>query len=208
VAHAAGRDPFELRIDLLQPGDVLELGSQQIDRGRMIRVLETAREKCGWKKPFAGARKEGRLWGRGLALNIYHAGSYMAQVAEVSVAPDLSDIRVHRMYCVFDCGLPINPAGLEGQVESGITWGLSATLHGKVDFRKGQAQQSSYSDFRVMHMEEMPVVETHIVASTARPGGFGEHPVPPVAPAVANAIFAATGKRMRRLPITAESLNA
>ena len=191
-----------MRIDLLKPGDVLTLGEQRIDRGRMIRVLEAIREKSGWVKPMALSGSRDRLWGRGLAMNIYHAGSYMAQVAEVSVARDLSDIRVHRIVCVFDCGLPINPLGLEGQVESGITWGLSATLHGKIDFRNGRVEQGTYSDFRVMRMNEMPSIDTYILPSNARPGGFGEHPVPPVAPAVANAIFAATGKRVRRLPIT------
>jgi isoquinoline 1-oxidoreductase subunit beta len=125
----------------------------------------------------------------------------MAQVAEVSFASDLSDLRIHRMVRVFDCGLAINPAGLEGQVESGITWGLSATLHSKIDFRHGTVQQSGYHDFRVVRMHEMPVIETYIVPSNAPPGGFGEHAVPHVAPAVANAIFAATGKRVRRLPI-------
>ncbi|HLN97419.1 MAG TPA: molybdopterin cofactor-binding domain-containing protein [Pyrinomonadaceae bacterium] len=204
IAHAAGRDPVQLRIDLLQPGDVLALGEQKIDRRRMIRVLEIMREKSGWTKPLTDVA--GRRRGRGMALNIYHAGSYMAQAAEVSVARDFSDIRVERIVCVFDCGLPINPAGLEGQVESGITWGLSATLHGKIDFRNGMAQQGTYSDFRVMRMNEMPLVETYIIPSNARPGGFGEHPVPPVAPAVANAVFAATGKRIRRLPIRADDL--
>jgi isoquinoline 1-oxidoreductase beta subunit len=92
------------------------------------------------------------------------------------------------------------------QVESGITWGLSATLHGKIDFRNGSVQQSTYSDFRVMRMNEMPAIETHILPSKAPPGGFGEHPVPPVAPAVANAIFAATGKRIRTLPISVGNL--
>ena len=131
--------------------------------------------------------------GRGLAINAYHAGSYMAQVAEVSVARDHSDLRVHRIVCVFDCGLAINPAGLEGQVESGITWGLSAALHGRIDFKNGCAQQSGYHDFRVVRMNEMPAIEMHIAPSGARPGGFGEHAVPHVAPALANAIFAATG---------------
>ena len=123
----------------------------------------------------------------------------------MSVAKDLSDLRVERIYCVVDCGLPINPLGIEGQIESGITWGLSATLHGKIDFRSGSAQQTTYSDFRVMRMNEMPAIETYIVPSSAPPGGFGEHPVPP---AVANAIFAATGKRLRRLPLTASSLTS
>jgi len=126
---------------------------------------------------------------------------------DVSVARNLSDLRVHPIVCVFDCGLPINPSRLEGQVESGITWGLSATLHGKIDFRNGRVAQGTYSDFRVIRMNEMPVVETHIVPSKAPPGGFGEHPVPPVAGAVANAVFAATGKRVRRLPITPAKLS-
>jgi isoquinoline 1-oxidoreductase beta subunit len=206
IAHALGRDPLQLRIDLLKPGDVLTLGEQRIDRGRMIRVLEAIREKSGWLKSPTHSDNRDLLWGRGLAVNIYQAESYMAQVAEVSVTRDLSNIRVHRIVCVFDCGLPINPLGLEGQVESGITWGLSATLHGKIDFRNGSAQQGTYSDFRVMRMNEMPAIETYILPSNAPPGGFGEHPVPPVAPAVANAVFAATGKRIRKLPIRAGDL--
>jgi isoquinoline 1-oxidoreductase subunit beta len=206
VAHAMGKDPLQFRIDLLHPGDVLKLGEQNIGRARMIHVLEAVREKSGWAKPMLAAR--GRLVGRGVAINIYHADSYMAQVAEVSVARDLSDLRVERVTCVFDCGFPINPEGLEGQVESGITWGLSATLHGKIDFRQGQAVQQTYSDFAVMRMDEMPAIETHILPSTAPPGGFGEHPVPPVAPAISNALFAATGKRVRKLPITPVELKA
>jgi isoquinoline 1-oxidoreductase beta subunit len=133
---------------------------------------------------------------------MYFGESYLAEVAEVSVARDLSDLRVHRIVCVVDCGLAINPSGLEGQVESGITWGLSAALHGKIDFKEGRAVQGTYSDYRVMRMSEMPSIETHILPSNGMPSGFGEHPVPPVAPAVANAVFAATGKRFRKLPIT------
>ncbi len=207
IAHFLGKDPLQLRIDLLQPGDILDLGDQKIDRRRMIRVLEAVREKSGWSNPLA-RDAQNRRWGRGLAINIYHAGSYIAQVAEVSVARDLSDLRVHRIVCVVDCGLAINPAGLEGQAESGITWGLSATLHGKIDFRGGRAVQGTYGDFRVMRMNEMPVIETHILPSDARPGGFGEHPVPPVAPAVANAVCAAVGKRVRKLPITPAELSS
>ena len=206
IAHASGQDPLQFRIALLQPGGVLTLGRQKIDRTRMIRVLEVLRDKSGWKKPLA--KSDNRLWGRGVALNIYHAGSYVAQVAEVSAARDFSDFRVHRICCAVDCGFVINPTGLEGQVESGITWGLSATLHGKIDFRAGRVQQGTYKDFRVMRMNEMPNIETYVVPSTERPEGFGEHPVPPVAPAVANALFAATGKRIRSLPITVEKLKA
>jgi isoquinoline 1-oxidoreductase subunit beta len=206
VSHALGKDPLQFRIDLLHPGDVLKLGEQEIDRTRMIRVLESVREKSGWAKAIRASGN--RLHGRGVAINIYHADSYLAQVAEVSVARDLTDLRVERITCVFDCGFPINPEGLEGQVESGITWGLSAALHGKIDFREGQAVQETYSDFGVMRMNEMPAIETHILPSTAPPGGFGEHPVPPVAPAVANALFAATGKRVRKLPITPAEIQA
>ena len=204
AAHALGQDPFDLRLALLAPGDTIKLESQEIDRGRMIRVLEETRERCGWNKPWAGT--DGRRRGRGLAINIYDTDSYMAQVAEVSVARDLSDFRVDRIVCVFDCGRPLNPAGLEGQVESGIAWGLSAVLHGKINFRDGRAVESGYHDFRVIRMNEMPVIETHILPSTASFGGFGEHPVAPVAPAVANALFAATGKRIRKLPITPADL--
>jgi len=199
VTQANGRDPLEARLELLRPGNVLVLGSQHIDRARMIRVLELMREKVHWSRPVAA--KGDRLVGRGLATNIYAGESYMAQVAEVSVARDLSDLRVERIVCVFDCGFPINRDGLEGQVESAIAWGLSATLHGKIDFRHGRAVQGTYSDFRVIRMNEMPTLETHIVPSEAAPGGFGEHAVPLVAPAVANALFAATGRRVRRLPI-------
>jgi len=165
----------------------------------MIRVLETARERFAWEQAFS---VPGRLAGKGMALNIYAADSYMVQIAEVSVSADGGDLKIHRMACAFDCGLAINPAGLQGQVESGITWGLSATLHGKIDFRNGTAQQSGYHDFRVIRMNEMPSIETYIVPSEAPPGGFGEHPVAPVAPAVANAIFAATGQRLRELPLS------
>jgi isoquinoline 1-oxidoreductase beta subunit len=118
------------------------------------------------------------------------------------VARDGSDLRVDRIHCVVDCGLAINPAGLEGQVESGITWGLSAALHGRIDFRNGGAVQTGFHDFRVLRMNEMPAVETHLVPTDNPPGGFGEHAVPPVAPAVANALFAALGKRVRDLPLS------
>jgi isoquinoline 1-oxidoreductase beta subunit len=206
IAHATGKDPLQLRIDLLQPGDVLKLGDQRIDRGRMIRVLQLARDKTGWPGHPAGSGD--RLRGLGVALNSYFGESYVAQVAEVSVARDFGDLRVHRIACFVDCGLVINPAGLEGQVESGITWGLSATLHGKIDFRDGGARQETYADFEVMRLDEMPAVETHLVPGQDPPSGFGEHAVPPVAPAVANALFAATGKRVRRLPITPARLRA
>jgi isoquinoline 1-oxidoreductase subunit beta len=206
IAHAARKDPLQQRLDLLQPGDVLELGDQRIDRGRMIKVLEIARDRSGWATPLS--HTQDRFRGRGVAVNSYFGESYVAEVAEVAVARDFSELRVKRVVCIVDCGLAINPAGLEGQIESGITWGLSAALHGKIDFVDGGARQEGYNNFTVMRMDGMPAIETLIVPSQAPPSGFGEHAVPPVAPAVANAVFAATGKRLRRLPLTPARLRA
>jgi isoquinoline 1-oxidoreductase beta subunit len=199
MAHAAGQDPLEFRLGLLQPGDILKVGNQKIDRSRLIRVLQGAAEQSGWKHPL---RPSGdRRWGRGIACNVYAEECYIAQVAEVSVGREFHDVRVHRIVCAVDCGLVVNPLGLEGQAESGIIWGLSATLSGEIDFKQGSPVQSSFTDFQVVRMDEAPAIETHIVASDHPPGGFGETAVAPVAPAVVNAIFSATGKRIRRLPV-------
>jgi isoquinoline 1-oxidoreductase beta subunit len=210
LAAAAGQDPLEFRLRLLAPGDVVQVGDAKIDRSRLIKVLQVAAERASWGTPLpqAASQKDDRQWGRGIACNVYDSDCFMAQVAEVSVGRQSRDIRVHRIICAADCGLVVNPAGLQGQAESGIIWGLSATLHGKIDFRHGGAVQQSFTDFEVIRMHESPEIETHIVASDHPPGGFGETAVPAVAPAVANAIFAATGKRVRRLPITAEKLKA
>jgi isoquinoline 1-oxidoreductase subunit beta len=206
MAHAARKDPLEFRLNLLRPGDVLKVGTAKIDRSRLIRVLQLAAEKSEWQRPLKASDK--RMHGRGIACNVYDEDCYIAQVAEVSIGRESHDIRVHRIVCAVDCGLAVNPSGLEGQAESGIIWGLSATLHGGMDFKNGQPVQESFSDFEVIRMNESPVIETHIVPSELPPGGFGETAVPPVAPAVANAIFAASGKRVRRLPITPEKLKA
>jgi len=206
MAHAARRDPLAFRMMLLEPGDILRIGDAKIDRSRLSRVLQTVAEKSNWSKPFPD--DSDRQWGRGIACNVYDSDSFMAQVAEVSVGRKSRDIRVHRIICATDCGLVINPSGLAGQAESGVIWGLSATLHGKIDFKNGAAVQQNFTDFEVIRMHESPEIETHIIASDHPPGGFGETAVPCVAPAVANAIFAATGKRVRRLPITSEKLRA
>jgi isoquinoline 1-oxidoreductase subunit beta len=204
IAHTTGSDPLELRLRLLEPGDVLDLKIAKIDRARLIAVLRLAAAKSGWSS--APREEGGRLWGRGIACNVYSEDCYLAQVAEVSVSKDLNDIRVHRMISAVDCGLVLNPLGIEGQTESAIAWGLSAAMGGKINFRNAQAQEHSFADFKVLRMDQAPRVETYLLQGSEMPGGFGETAVPTVAPAIANAVFAATGKRVRRLPITAEKL--
>lgn len=204
IARHLGTDPIEFRLTLLQHGQELVLGEQKIERGRLAGVLELARAKSGWgSKP---KKLAGRSFGRGLACNVYDAETYMAQVAEVSVGPQ-GDVKVHRIVCAVDLGQPINPLGIEGQVESGIIWGLTSTLKSTMKFKNGAAQGSTFGDYELLRMDETPEIETHIVASNLAPCGLGEQPVPLVAPAVANAIFAATTKRVRRLPITPADLS-
>ncbi len=186
MAAAAGKDPCEFRLGLL--------GKQPRFRG----VLELAAKKAGWGKPLpAGVH-------RGIAV-AHSFGSYVAEVAEVSVGRD-GKVRVHRVVGAVDCGLTVNPEIVKRQIESAIVYGLSAALYGKITFKDGRVEQSNFHDYPVLRIDEMPKVEVHIVASTEPPGGIGEPGLPPVAPAVANAIFAATGKRVRKLPIKAEEL--
>lgn len=206
IAHQAKLDPIELRLRLLQPADVLDLKAVKINRARLIAVLKLVAEKSGWPAP--PRQEAGRLWGRGVACNVYDGSCYVAQVAEVSASKDLSDYKVHRIVSAIDCGLVLNPLGLEGQTESAIAWGMTPVLGGKINFKNGQAQEHSYADFKVPRMNQAPRVETYTIQGADAPGGFGETAVPTVAPAIANAIFAATGKRMRRLPITAEKLKS
>jgi isoquinoline 1-oxidoreductase beta subunit len=129
----------------------------------------------------------------------------LAHVAEVSVGAS-GDVRVHRIVTAADCGQVVNPLGLRGQVESGVAWGLSYAMKGEITFEKGRVVQGSFHDFPVIGIAEMPEVEVFTVPSSNSPTGFGEQSVPPVAPAVANAIFAATGIRLRELPISAAAL--
>jgi len=129
--------------------------------------------------------------------------SFVAEVAEVSVTDD-GRPRVHRVVCAVDCGIAVNPWNIEAQMESGIVYGLTAALHGEITLDGGRVQQSNFHDYPVLRMHEMPEVEVHIVQSGEHPTGVGEPGVPPIAPAVANALFALTGKRVRKLPIRLE----
>lgn len=180
AAHAAGKDPLEYRRALLK------------NHPRHLGVLNLAAEKASWGKPLAKGVS------RGIAVH-ESFGSYVAHVAEVSVIDGA--VKVHRMVCAVDCGLVVNPDGLVAQMQSSIAFGLSAALHSQITFKDGQVQQSNFHDYQVLRMNEMPKVEVHIVQNTEKMGGAGEPAVPPTAPAVTNAIFAATGKRIRSLPI-------
>ena len=186
MAAAAGKDPYEFRLGLL--------GKQPRFRG----ALELAAKKAGWGKPLpAGVH-------RGIAV-AHSFGSYVAEVAEVSVGKD-GKVKVHRVVGAVDCGMTVNPEIVKRQIESAIVYGLSAALYGKITFKDGRVEQSNFHDYPVLRIDEMPKVEVHIVASTGPPGGIGEPGLPPIAPAVANAIFAAIGKRVRTLPINSEDL--
>jgi isoquinoline 1-oxidoreductase beta subunit len=185
LAHAAKQDPLAYRRALLQK------------HPRHLGVLKLAAAKAGWGKPL----KKGRA--RGIAVH-ESFGSYVAQVAEVSLegpAEGPRAIRVHRVVCAIDCGIAVNPESIRAQMESGIAFGLGAALHSRLSFREGRVEQSNFHDYPVLRLGEMPNVEVHIVPSTEKSGGVGETGVPPIAPAVANAVFALTGQRLRELPL-------
>ncbi len=132
-------------------------------------------------------------------------GSFVAQVIEISI-DTYKKIYVHRVVCAIDCGLAVNPDGVKAQMESGIVYGLTAALYGEITFENGKVKQSNFNDYRMLRMNEMPVIEVCIVPSTEKMGGAGEPGLPPIAPALANAIFAATGKPIHRLPLHTEDL--
>ena len=181
LAHAAGKDPYEYRRALLA------------NAPRYLRVLELAATRAGW----GSALPDGVF--RGIAVHKAFE-SYVAQVAEVSVGSD-GTVRVHRVVCAVDCGPVVNPDTVEAQMQSGIVYGLTAALHGEIGIDRGRVVQGNFHDYPMLLLAGMPRVEVHIVPSTDSQGGVGEPGTPPIAPAVCNAIFAATGKRIRKLPI-------
>jgi isoquinoline 1-oxidoreductase subunit beta len=188
LAHAAGKDPYEYRRELFSKPHAARL------RG----VLDLAAEKAGWGKPLpAGIH-------RGIAAHFAYGG-YCSQVAEVSVARD-GKVKVHRVVAAIDPGWVVNPDMVRYQVESAIYYGLNAALYGEITIKNGRVEQSNFNDYKMARIDEMPKVEVHILEGKGEQGGAGEPGTPPITPAVCNAIFAATGKRIRKLPIKPEML--
>jgi len=180
LAAAAGRDPLAFRRSLLR------------GRRRHLRVLDAVAEQAGWGRALPAGQ------GRGIAVH-ESFGTLVAQVAEVTVLAGQPQVK--RVICAVDCGTAVNPDVVRAQMEGGIGYGLSAVLHGALTLSGGAVEQSNFHDYRCLRIDEMPAVDVHILPSTAPPSGVGEPGVPPIGPALSNAILAATGKRIRRLPI-------
>ena len=188
LAHAVQQDPVAYRKALLGHNP------------RALAVLSLAAEKAGWGSPLPARH------GRGVSVQ-FAFGSYMSQVAEVEVADDGS-LKVKRIVCAVDCGMYVNPDTVEAQVQGGTLFGLTAALYGSITFKDGRVEQSNFHDYLPMRIDEVPVVETHLIKNAEAPGGIGEAPTSIVSPAVTNAIFAATGRRVRSLPIDTDSLKS
>lgn len=184
LAFAAGKDPVAYRRSILKSK-------------RHLAALDLVAEKSRWDKPLPAGRF------RGVAVH-ESFGSFIAQVAEISI--EEGHLRVHKVTCAIDCGLAVNPDGVKAQMESGIIFGLTAVLYGEITLEKGRVKQRNFHDYKMVHMNETPLIEVHIVNSNEKMGGAGEPGVPPLAPAIANAIFVATGKRVRRLPLQSSDL--
>jgi isoquinoline 1-oxidoreductase beta subunit len=192
LARSAGQDPVAFRLNLLQ------------SKPRHAAVLKLAADKAGWGSPLPA--KPGERRGRGVSVH-ESFNSYVAQVAEVTVKPDGS-LKVDRVVCAVDCGLAINPDVIKAQIEGGIGFALSAALYGEITLKDGQVEQGNFDTYPMLRIADMPVVETHIMPSAAAPTGIGEPGVPPLAPAVANAIAAATGRMLTSLPFRTQELKA
>jgi len=186
LANKAGKDPLEYRRALLGKSP------------RALAVMNLAAEKAGWGKPMPAGS------GRGISVQ-FAFGSYVSQVAEVAVDKDGS-VRVQRVVCVVDCGYTVNPDTVRAQMEGGIIFGITAVLYGQITLENGRVQQSNFHNYRMLRMNEAPLVEVYLLPSAEAPGGIGEPGTSALAPAVLNAIHAATGKRLRKLPVDTAQL--
>ena len=182
LAAAAGEDPLALR------------GEHLKHNARRLAVLERVAEMANWGQPLVPGASQG------VALAL-HGASVLAQIAEVSV-DSAGDVTVHTVYCALDCGRVLNPDIVAAQIEGAVIFGLTAALYGEITIDHGRVQQYNFHDYPLVTMKDTPLVKTTIIESDARPSGVGEIGVPPIAPAVTNAIFAATGNRIRQLPIS------
>jgi isoquinoline 1-oxidoreductase beta subunit len=186
LAAAAKHDPVAYRLALLDKAP------------RAKAVLELVAQKAGWGQPLP------ERVGRGVSLQFVFA-TYMAQVAEVEVAKD-GAVRVRRVVCAVDCGTVVNPDTVQAQIQSAIIFGITAALHGKITLKDGRVEQTNFDTYQMLRLNEAPAIEVHIVQNFEPPGGMGEAGTSAIPPAVTNAIFAATGKRLRKLPVDTAAL--
>src|SRR6185437_3741891 len=197
LAHSAGADPFQFRMDLLREDRTLPWimwpDDPPLETRRFRNVLQLAAAKSGWGAPLPHGQ------GRGIAC-CASFGSYIAHVAEVSVASD-GAFTIHRVVSAVDCGTAVNPDGVRAMTEGGVNFGLTPVLSGEISVQEGAVEQSNFDSYQVLRMPQAPDIEVNIADSGEKLGGMGETAVPPLAPAVLNAIFAASGKRVRKLPI-------
>jgi isoquinoline 1-oxidoreductase subunit beta len=186
MAAAAKQDPVAYRRALLGKSP------------RARAALDLAAEKAGWGQPLPKGS------GRGVSLQFVF-GSYLAQVAEVEVAKN-GAVRVRRVVCAMDCGTVVNPDTVKAQLMSGITFGATAALYGEITLKNGRVEQTNFDTYQMIRMDEAPVIEVHVVQSAEPPGGMGETGTSGAVPAIANAIFAATGRRLRKMPVDTNAL--
>jgi CO/xanthine dehydrogenase Mo-binding subunit len=192
LATAAGKDPLEYRLHMLAKDQDIQYFNTTWKTARMRGVLQLAADKAGWKMPLPAGRFHGIA-----CFGCF--SSYMAEVVEISMENDVP--RVHRVIAAVDCGQVVNPSILEQQIQGGIVYALSNALRAKITIEKGRVVQGNFDDYAPLRMDEAPVVEVYAVPSVEAPTGIGEPSVPPLAPALCNAIYAATRKRIRALPI-------